>query len=144
MSFPAVHRPHAIVFPGSVYVKQFSNFSVNRQYNLYRAKAAGAEAPQWSGVDEGKPQAEFQTRDLKTVLDLLIASGTQGLVLGYSGTSTGTVSLYYRKGKNRGLREAAADLVHDRFDLTNNAMLYWTELSAEQGANNRAELSCML
>jgi hypothetical protein len=144
MSFPAIHRPHAIVFPGPVYLKQFSSFSVNRAYNVYRAKAAGAEAPQWSGVDEGKPKAEFQTRDLKNVLDLLIASGQQGLVLGYSGTSTGTVNLYYRKGKNRGLRETASDLVHDRFAMTNNAMLYWTELSAEQGANNRAELSCVL
>lgn len=144
MAFPAIHRPHAIAFPGPVYLKQFSDFSVNRQFSVYRERAASAEAPQFSGVDEGKPRAEFRTRDLKAMLDLLNASGTQGLVLGYSPTATGTVSVYYRKGKNRGLREAAVSTVHDRFDLANNAMLYWTELSASQGANNRAELACVL
>jgi hypothetical protein len=144
MGFPALHRPHAIVFPGAVYLKQFSSFNTNRQFNVYRAKAYAADAPQFSGVDAGVPQADFATRDLKSVFDLIAASGSQGLVLGYAATAAGTVSIYYRKGKNRGLREAAATAVHDKFDLVNNAFLYWTELSAEQGANNRAELSCML
>jgi len=144
MSFPSVHRPDMIALPGSVYVKQFTRFAPNRAYNLYREKSSGADAPQFSGVDFALPRLDFGCRDIKTVLDFLVASGTDGVVIGYSATNNGTVSCYYRKGANRGFREARADSVHDRFDLTNNAFLYWNSLSAEQGQNNRAELDCTL
>lgn len=144
MSFPAIHRPDMLAFPGSVYVKQFTQFTVNRAYNLYRERASGAEAPQFSGVDYGLPAVRGGCRDLKTVLDYLNASGENGVVIGYDATSTGTVSAYYRKGKNRGFREARADLVHDRFDLTNNAFFYWTQITAEQGQNSRAEMQFIL
>lgn len=145
MAHPAIHRPDMLSFPGPVYMKQLTAFAPNRGFNLYREKSAGADAPQFSGVDYGLPMVSGGCRDLKPMLDLLNDSGEDGVVIGYDAvTTTGTIAAYYRKGKNRGFREARADLVHDRFDMVNNGFFYWTEISAEQGQNNRAEMTWVL
>jgi hypothetical protein len=144
MAFPSIHRPDLIAFPGSVYIKQITQFSPNRQYNLYREKSAAAPAPQFSGVDDAAPMVEGACRDLKSILDLLIASGSSGICIGYSPTNTGTISCYYRKGANRGIRTPRATAEHDRFDLANTGFFYWRSLEAQQGANQRAELQWTL
>lgn len=143
MPFPAVHRPDVIALPGPVYVKQFTRFAVNRAWNLFRNKASGYPTPQFSGVDEGMPRIEFSARDLKEILDYL-AGGDDNLVIGYNTSSTGTISAYYRKGKNKGLPEARADSVHDRWDLEDTGMFYWNKITAKAGKNRRAEIECVI
>jgi hypothetical protein len=149
MGYPALHRPHAISMPttgGTAILTQFTSFAVNKAYNVYRARAASAPIPQWSGVDEGNPEIQFGSPDLKAILDHCnCAMSEQGLVVGYDPVvNTGTVAMYYRKGKNRGLREAIAATVHDRWDLVNNAMFYWRSLQAQAGRGSRAVIECSL
>lgn len=149
MGYPALHRPHAIVLPGSgadVTITQFTSFAVNKQFAMYRARAASAVSPQWSGVDEGNPQIDFGSVDLKKLFDHFnSAMGQAGIVVGYDPVvNTGTVKVLYRKSKKRGLRETLTDAVHDRYDLVNNGMVYWRTLAAQAGRGNRASIECTL
>jgi len=128
MGFGAVHRPHAIAFPGPVYVTQFTDARPNNNYAEFVERSASEAAPQWSGVIAAAPELAFDSRQLKTILDLCT---DDDVAIGYA-PAGGTVSVYYRKGANRGLREAVASVVHDRWDMANNAMLYWESISAEQ------------
>jgi len=138
MGFGAVHRPHAIAFPGPTYITQFTDVRPNHNYAEFVERSASEPAPQWTGVIAAAPEIGFDSRQLKTILDLCT---DQDVAIGYA-PSGGTVSLYYRKGVNRGLREDVASLVHDRFDMANNAMLYWESLSAEQ--RSVAQITAML
>lgn len=138
MGFSAVHRPHAIAFPGPTYVTQFTDVRPNNNYQKFMERSASEPAPQHTGAIAASPQIDFGSRQLKTILDLCT---DQDVAIGYA-PSGGTVSLYYRKGTNRGLREAPASLVHDRWDMANNAFLYWTSLRADQ--RGLAELQATL
>jgi hypothetical protein len=138
MGFSAVHRPHAIAFPSSTYVTQFTDARPNNNYEEFVERSAADTAPYWTGVIGAAPELAFTSRQLKTILDLCTLDD---VAIGYA-PSGGTVSVYYRKGKNRGLREAVASEVHDRFDMANNACLFWNSIGASQ--RQLAELDCML
>lgn len=130
MSFPAVHFPHAIVFPGGD-ITQFTEFSPNRNFDILRQKSSGEAAPQFSGIIKAAPATAFATPQLKVLCDILTNSG---IAIGYSAASTGTVSIFYRKGANRGMREAVASTVHDKFTLANNAFAYLESIEAIAGS----------
>lgn len=129
MAFSAKHRIHAIAFPSSVYITQLRELTTAKNFELFREHSTGEEAPQHSGGLMSAPDAAFRTPQLKALLDLC-NGGEQGLCRAYT---SGTVSLYYRKGKKRGLREAVASTVHDRFDGVNNAFLFWDSISGSAG-----------
>lgn len=128
MGVTAIHRPHAIAFPGPTYITQFSDVRPNNNYQEFVERSASEAAPQHTGAIGAAPSIDFSSKQIKDILDLCT---DQDVAVGYA-PAGGTVSLYYRKGKNRGLREAVADTVHNRFDMASNAMLYWTSLRAEQ------------
>lgn len=139
MGFSAVHRPHAIAFPGPVYVTQFTDVRVNNNYQEFVERSASEAAPQWSGALAAAPELGFTSRQLKSILDL---TTDQDVAVGYSAASPGTVAMYYRTGANRGLRVAVASALHNRFDMVNNAMLLWNSISAQQ--KGIAEIDCLV
>lgn len=128
MSFTSTHRLHALTFSSGNPITQFSDGTLDRAYEIIRQASASEAASQFSAIIAAMPGMTFRTPQVKDVLDRLT---TSALCVGYDSTSTGTVALYYRKGKNRGLREAVGSSVHDKFTMTNNAFLYWTSLTAE-------------
>jgi len=138
MAVGNIHRPHCIAFPSSVYVTQLTDVRPNNAYQEFIERSSAEPAPQFAGAFSASPEIGFGSRQLKTILDL---TTDNDVAVSYA-PSGGTVSLYYRIGANRGLRGAAASSIHDRFDMANNAMLFWNTLSAEQNA--AAELDCMI
>lgn len=128
MSFAAVHRPHAIAFPPDntpSYLTQLTDARMNATLEEYTERSAADAAPLQSGAIQGAPMLEFDTPDLKTVLDQCTDSGV------CRAHTAGTTSLYYRKGVNRGIRGAVGSAIHDRFDALNSAFVYWNRISAQ-------------
>lgn len=139
MSFTAIHRPHSIAFPPDntpSYLTQFTDVRQNATLEEYTERSSSEAAPQQSGAIQAAPMLDFDTPDVKTVLDECTDSSV------CRAYTTGTTSVYYRKGQNRGLRTAVASAAHDRFDALNSAFLYWTRLSAE--ARRLASISAIL
>lgn len=126
MGVGVIHRPHAIAFPGPAYITQFTDCRPNNNYQEFMERSASEPAPQHTGAIGAAPEIAFDSRQLKGVIDLCTDNGVA------RSWASGTVSVYYRKGANRGLREAAAGTVHDRWDLASNACLYWNAVSADQ------------
>lgn len=141
MGFSAIHRPHAIVFPAvpDVVVTQLTDVRPNFNYQELVERSAAEPAPQWSGAIGAAPEIAFDSRQLKTILDLVAAG--DGVCKSYA-PAGGTVSVYYRQGANRGLREAVATATHNRYDLANTAMIYWNSISADQ--RGIAQIECAL
>ena len=138
MAFPAIHRPHAIKLPASTYITQFTDVRYNNQFQEFLERSTSEVQPQHTGAFGATPMIEFGSRQIKDILDECTDTA---IAKAYT---SGTTILYYRKGKNRGTREAvdAGTTVHDRFDMLNSAFLYWQSLSAEQ--RGFAEMDCTI
>ncbi len=139
MGFNAIWRPHAISFPTTptpTYLTQFTDIRQNRAVDEYTERSASEASPQQSGGMGASPMVEFETNDLKSVIDLCTIVGVVG------DFGTGTTALYYRKSKNRNFREDVSATVHDRYDMVNNSMLVWTRVGAEQ--RQAAQISAMV
>lgn len=126
MGFGVIHRPHAIAFPGPAYITQFTDVRPNNNYQEFMERSASEPAPQHTGAIGAAPEVAFDSRQLKGVIDLCTDNGVARSLV------AGTTSVYYRKGANRGLREAVDGTVHDRWDMASNACLYWNAVSADQ------------
>lgn len=136
MGVGVIHRPHAIAFPGPAYITQFTDCRPNNNYQEFLERSASESAPQHTGAIAAAPELAFDSRQLKGVLDLCTDSGVA------RSFSTGTVSVYYRKGTNRGLRVGVAETEHDRWDMANTACLYWNVVSADQ--RSLAQIEAMI
>lgn len=129
MTVTATYYPHAIIFPDASAITQLTELSNPQNQQDLVEYSAGDSAPLWSGTDEAMPEISFGSQNIKQFLDGL---GTEKIV---ADLTAGNTDVEWRKGKAHNIREAIAALAHKRGRMANNAMLYWTSISAQRGQN---------
>jgi hypothetical protein len=115
--------------PTGALITQLTDCTPKSALELISNFCAGDVVPQFLGGHGAKPQVDFRSPQVKTILDLC------GL-FGYD-TSAGNTDLHYRAGTNLSTR-AATGL---RIRLL-RALLHWTQIEAQQ--NKEAEISCSI
>jgi hypothetical protein len=132
MSVGNVWVLHGIV-NGATFLSQISNDRVVSGIQNVLAYAAGFPQPLFTGVMQQNPGCLFDTKQIKTVLDLA------GISMGnLSGANT---DMYFKKAVNLGSREADASTVHLRLRAAASG-ISWTRISA--GTARDADISAVI
>jgi len=120
---------YGVLLPNSALISELTDCTPKAAVEAMTAICAGDPMPQFVGGHGAKPQVDFRSPQIKSILD---AAG----MLGYD-ASAGNIDLHYRSGTNLATR-ASTGL---RIRLL-QAVLYWTQLEARQ--NDAAEISCSI
>lgn len=118
---------YGIKLPSGALISELTDATPKPNIEVLTAMCAGDTMPQFLGGHGAKPQIDFSTPQIKTVLD---ACG----MLGYD-ASAGNLDLHYRSGRKYGTRAATGLRIR-----MINSLLWWTQLSARQ--NGAAEITC--
>jgi len=120
---------YGVLLPNSALISELTDCTPKAAVEAMTAICAGDPMPQFVGGHGAKPQVDFRSPQIKTILDV---AG----MLGYD-ASAGNTDLHYRSGTNLATR-ASTGL---RIRLL-RALLHWTQLTARQ--NEPAEISCSI
>jgi hypothetical protein len=125
---------HGVVFSGGQFLSELTDLSPATNIDELTGYAAGHPDPLFLAARAIKPHLQFDTPQLKTILDLC---GTAFI----ADLSGGNTDLHYKLAANRGVRAAAASAVHQRLRMATGAM-YWEEVSAahQQDATLKAKI----
>jgi len=132
--------PHLISFgsqsPTVENVVQISSVTTKNNDTMMIERCASGVVPEYVGIARRDPDVDFQTTQVD---DILVACTDSNIA---RDLSSGTVDIGYRAGKPLGTREPIAGTVHQIARLNQDALLYWTNLRAQDGET--AEISCIL
>lgn len=107
MAVAAVDLLHGIV-NGSTFISQFTSQQVSPGMDVLVAHAAGMPYPQFAGTMAVRAEMRFTTPQIKSILDLVGASGVYDL-------SGGNTDLYMKVAADQGVRTASNSSAHHRF-----------------------------
>lgn len=129
MSLSLLDYLYGVALPNGTLISELSDCTPKANIEVLTALCAGDTLPQFVGGHGAKPQVDFSSPQLKTILD---ACG----LFGYD-CSAGNTDLHYRSGTNLGTRAATGLRIRCL-----RALLYWTQLQARHG--DVANISCSI
>ena len=115
------------MFEGGNSITQITEYDAGFNLEDLLESSAGQTSPQFSGASVANPAFNFGTRQ---VGELLSKIDDGGIMVDLSG---GNVDVEYKRGASHGLRVADATASHMRARMEDNALMFWSGLSASQG-----------
>jgi hypothetical protein len=131
MSVTNVSYLRGLSLPTAGFLSQITDLTAANNHALLMGMSAGYPEPLFASVRGAKPDIQFSTSQLAT---LLAALGTDGL-----DTSDGNTDLLYCAAKNLGSRQADDATVHFRIRAT-SGLLYWTSIKGNYLADATASV----
>lgn len=131
MTTASVYYLHGIQL-ASAFMSQLTDATPASNLSDLLEFPAGQTGPMFAGSHGAVPDVQFTTKQIGDLLDEMTAEAIA------ADLTAGSVDLYYKKGNPHGLREADAGLLHERYRLTTNALLYLQSIRASQGSDAEA------
>ena len=122
-----------IVLGSGTVISELEDATPDPHVELLTGMAGGYPEPVFMGAHMVKPDVVFSTHQIAS---LLTACNTGGAAPFAADQSAGNTDLFYQDSGNKNSRTAVASLAHQRFRLA-KALLYWTQISAQQGQEAR-------
>lgn len=117
---------HGILLPSGSLISELEDCTPGVNSDMLTGYASGHAHPLFRGMRGQVPDVSFTSPAIGQILAAIVAGGNNYCVdLG----TTGNTDVGYRKGQNKGIREADVSAVHERIRLP-DAWMYWQSISA--------------
>ena len=103
-----VFYPHGIYLNGGVNITCVDNFTPANNFKDLSESPAGQAGPMFTGTHQGLPDVKFSTRDVKVVMDTMLASAFYMA----TGLLDDPTKIEYKAATNVGVRNASDDNSH--------------------------------
>jgi len=129
MSLTLLDYLYGVALPSGALISELTDCTPKANVEVLTAMCAGDVVPQFIGGQGARPQIDFRSPQIKTILD---ACG----LYGYD-ASAGNTDLHYRSGTNLSTRAATGLRIR-----CVRALLYWAQIQARHGG--LADVGCTL
>jgi len=112
---------------GTTYLAHAGERTIDNALEALTMSAAGDWAPNFTGTKLWSPEFQVETQDLAKALDLMTTNRI------CRDCSAETVKIMERAIQQSAMQYAEASAEHEVYQLVSDAMLYWTQIRAQQG-----------